>query len=168
MPLPGRFRGPIRGGAWQLALGLPLLLAWALPEGVLPDGAGAVRDAALAWLRPAAYAAFAWTFARTLRPGQEPLIARYIRFDPRRNLAECAGYARGLTAFWAAVLALAAAGTAAALALGRDPGLLPDLLFLLLFLAEHAVRSLRFPAGGIAWPTQTLGAIVRAERARHG
>jgi hypothetical protein len=46
--------------------------------------------------------------------------------------------------------------------------MVPDALLLGLFLGEHVVRSLYFPAGGIAWPLQTLRAIVRAERARHG
>ena len=163
-----RVRGFRRAAAWRLAAGVALLALWALPEAALPAGALALEERVTAWLAPLAYAAFAWGFARTLAPGQEPLIARYSRFDERRDAAECAGYARGLTLFWAAALALTALGSAAALLAGQDPGWVPDLILLALFLGEHAVRSLRFPAGGIAWPDQTLRAILRAERARHG
>ena len=157
---------PLRArGAW---------LAWRLaPPGLL--GAawllfGHHAMLAVLPLVPAlALAGFAWGFARTLRGGREPLIARYIRFDERRDSAECAGYARRLTATWALALAAAAAAQLVPLA-GGGPGwhLAPPVLLLLLFLGEHVVRSLRFPAGGIAWPDQTFRAILRAERARHG
>jgi hypothetical protein len=153
---------------WRLWATLPFLLLPFVPRDLWPDGVGAVLERIWVLLPAFWTAGFAWAFARTLRPGQEPLIARYIRFDDRRDPAECAGYARGLTLFWAVVLALFAVVEVAAPLAGIDPGLWPEAAMLVLFLGEHVVRSLLFPAGGIAWPTQTLGAILRAERARHG
>jgi len=52
--------------------------------------------------------AVAWMFARTLKPGAEPLIARFIRLiegEARLALPGVRGYARGVTVFWACVLA---------------------------------------------------------------
>ncbi|MDE2224587.1 MAG: xanthomonadin biosynthesis protein [Xanthomonadaceae bacterium] len=52
--------------------------------------------------------AVAWLFARTLKPGAEPLVARFIRLiegDARLALPGVRGYARGVTVFWACVLA---------------------------------------------------------------
>ncbi|TPG53521.1 hypothetical protein EAH89_16250 [Roseomonas nepalensis] len=157
---------PLRArGAWLFRRLGPLALpgaAWLLFG----------HDAVLAVLPlvPAlALAGFAWGFARTLRAEREPLIARYIRFDERRDDAECAGYARRLTGLWALALAAAALAQLVPLA-GGGAGwhVVPPLLLLALFLGEHVVRSLRFPAGGIAWPDQTFRAILRSERARHG
>ena len=133
------------------------------------DAAGA----ALRLLPALACAGFAWGFVRTLRPGREPLIAHYIRFDERRDDAECAGYARRLTAIWAFALVAAAVAQAVPLVASDAMGsqawhFLPLAALVLLFLGEHVVRSLRFPAGGIAWPDQTFRAILRAGRARHG
>lgn len=57
-------------------------------------------------------AAVAALFARTLRSGREPLIARCIRVvesDQRLALPGVAGYARGVTIYWACVLASQAA-----------------------------------------------------------
>jgi len=161
MPVRGR------GGwlSWRLASAALLALAWGL------FGRGAA-SAVLALLPALACAAFAWGFARTLRAGREPLIARYIRFDERRDSAECAAYARRLTALWAVALGLAAAMQLVPLVVPLAGAaawhLLPLAALVLLFLGEHVVRSLRFPAGGIAWPDQTFRAILRAERARHG
>ena len=152
---------------WRPVLGAVLLLAWAVPEASWPPGLGWAIGALWAVLPALVSAGLAWSFARTLRAGHEPLIARYIRFDETRDIRECAGYARGLTLFWALALGLAAAAQAVCLAAGISPGLVPDAVLLALFLGEHAVRSLRFPAGGIAWPSQTLRAIIRAERAGH-
>src|SRR6185437_2486323 len=50
--------------------------------------------------------AVAWIFARTLKPGAEPLIARFIRViegDARLELPGVRSYARGVTVFWACV-----------------------------------------------------------------
>jgi hypothetical protein len=153
---------------WRVGVPLALLALWLLPELGWPPGIEDVARRFDALWPVLAYGGLAWAFLRTLRPGQEPLIARYIRFDPRRDAAACAGYARGLTWFWGVVLGLTMLAEVAAAIAGVDLGWGPDAVLLALFLAEHAVRSLRFPADGIAWPTQTLGAIIRAERAKHG
>ena len=166
MPLSG---GPLSGGlaVWRPVLGGVLLLVWAVPEAAWPAGLGRAIGAFWALMPAAVSAGMAWGFARTLRAGREPLIARYIRFDEARDAEECAGYARGLTLFWAVVLGVAAVVELGCFAARVEPGWVPDGVLLALFLGEHAVRSLRFPAGGIAWPTQTLRAIIRAERAGH-
>ena len=52
--------------------------------------------------------AVAWMFARTLKPGDEPLVARFIRViegEARLALPGVRSYARGVTVFWACVLA---------------------------------------------------------------
>ena len=161
---------PPRGRGARLAgrLGTRLAPAVVLGAAWLAFGQDAAR-AVLLLLPALACAGFAWGFARTLRRGREPLIAHYIRFDERRDSAECAAYARRLTAIWALALALAAVAQLLPLA-GGGPAwhLLPLAGLLLLFLGEHVVRSLCFPAGGIAWPDQTFRAILRAERARYG
>ena len=115
-------------------------------------------------------------FGATLWPGREPLISRYTRHDFGRLPPECVGYTRGLTLLWAAVFA-ALAPLHAVLLLGLPP-LMPPMdgtvvmggtvaALLALFLAEHVVRSLRFPQFGIATPARTLRAILSAHLSRH-
>lgn len=56
-------------------------------------------------------AAVAWVFARTLKRGREPLIARCVRViedDQRLELPGVKRYARGVTLFWAGLLGLQA------------------------------------------------------------
>lgn len=50
--------------------------------------------------------AVAWMFARTLKPGAEPLVARFIRViegEARLALPGVRSYARGVTVFWSCV-----------------------------------------------------------------
>lgn len=68
--------------------------------------------------------AASWLFARTLRRGEEPLIARFIRMiegDARLELPGVRGYARGATMYWAALLA-AMALLSLLIALCAQPG----------------------------------------------
>ncbi|EHM01891.1 hypothetical protein HMPREF9946_01626 [Acetobacteraceae bacterium AT-5844] len=110
-------------------------------------------------------------FGLTLRPGQEPLIARYTRYDPGVDLTECASYARGLTWFWTIVfLLLTPLYAMAFLGTGEDGAIImtaSGALMLLLFLGEHVVRTLRFPHFGLATPVRTLRAVIAATVARH-
>jgi hypothetical protein len=163
--VPGFGRHGRAGLAALLLLFLGVEWAW-------PEAAGALALGLFGLLPAVACGLFSWGFGRTLRAGEEPLIARYIRFDDLRDPVECAGYARGLTVLWAVALGLAALLQLAPLLPGGPDrqGLAAATLaaLLALFLGEHAVRSLRFPAGGIAWPSQTFRAMLRAERARHG
>ncbi|WP_426955906.1 hypothetical protein [Muricoccus radiodurans] len=159
-------RGRIALGA---GLGCFLLIEWGWPD-VADDAA----DALFAIVPAAACALAAWHFGSTLRPGREPLIVRYTRFDETRDPAEVASYARGLTGFWAGLLAASAVvHLLQLLPWAPDDGVMVfgSLgVLVVIFLAEHAVRSLRFRGSGIAWPTQTLRAMLRAElaeRARH-
>ncbi len=52
--------------------------------------------------------AIAWVFARTLKRGTEPLVTRCVRViegEARVNLPGVRGYTRGVTLFWACLLA---------------------------------------------------------------
>jgi uncharacterized membrane protein len=128
-----------------------------------PPWLGHLLDA----LPPLCELLLALAFAATLRPGREPLIARYARLDRGVLSPECAGYARRLTASWATLLALLAIGHGLLLAgilavpggvlLAVNPGLVA-----VVFLAEHLVRTLRFPHLGVASPLRTWRVMLRA------
>lgn len=120
--------------------------------------------------------AMAMLFARTLRAGREPLIARCIRVvegEHRLALPGVAHYARGVTLYWACVLAVQAAiltallfcatpggvldafGIAVPFAIPRDAlAWYPEAgcwaVLILAFAAEYAVR--RWSMRGIAHP----------------
>ncbi|MGH8190049.1 MAG: xanthomonadin biosynthesis protein [Rhodanobacteraceae bacterium] len=69
-------------------------------------------------------AAASWLFARTLRSGKEPLVARFVRMiegEERLALPGVCTYTRGVTLYWAALLA-ALALLSLALALCAQPG----------------------------------------------
>lgn len=69
-------------------------------------------------------AAVAWWFARTLRRGEEPLVSRCVRViegEARLALPGVAAYTRGVTLFWACLLA-AMALLSLAIALFARPG----------------------------------------------
>jgi hypothetical protein len=105
-------------------------------------------------------AAVALRFGLTLRPGREPLIAQYSRFDwagPPEG-----GYTRALTLAWALLLGAFALGHAALALAGRDDmplAIAEPLVCALLFCGEHALRNRRFPQLGRATPLRTLRAI---------
>ena len=91
-----------------------LVPALALAAGALALPWG--RDAAQAVLGVCGNLLACHHFAATLLPGREPLISRYTRFDFGHLPPDCAGYTRGLTLLWAALLAGFAAAQAAAAA----------------------------------------------------
>jgi uncharacterized membrane protein len=137
---------------------LPGILAWAVGAGAatmlwitIPGAAGMLLDA----LPLAGNLLLAWHFGETLRPGREPLIARYTRAE-RRLTWVWTGFFLGFAAV--NLLTLAGIGPAAgpvALANGA--------LSALVFLGEHPVRRALFPALGAASPLNTLRAIWRAD-----
>ena len=143
------YRGRLMLGAAALALGAVLLPAPTAALPVLANLAGS------------------WRFATTLRPGREPLITRYTRFDPGGCPAEVAGYSRRLTLIWAWFLGLFALAHAVVLAgFGAHAVVLAAevALGLALFLGEHGVRNRRFPHHGRATPGRTLRAVRRAHQ----
>lgn len=80
----------------------------------------------LAWtaLPVVCFAMAAWWFARTLRPGEEPLVTRCVRViegEARLALPGVAAYTRGVTWFWAVLLG-AMAVLSIAIALLAQPG----------------------------------------------
>jgi uncharacterized membrane protein len=109
----------------------------------------------------------AWHFGATLQPGREPLITRYTRAEHGRLPPELAGYTRRLTWLWTGFfLAFAAVNVLTLMGLGPAPGAsaVANLaLSALLFLGEHPVRRMLFPALGPATPWSTLRAIWRAD-----
>ena len=85
------------------------LCAWlALAALLLVPALMGYAELALMALPVVFLSAVAWVFARTLMPGAEPLVARFIRViegEARLALPGVRGYARGVTVFWACVLA---------------------------------------------------------------
>lgn len=133
--------GVLHRGYLSLAAALLLLLAW-LPMVWRRHSA----PAAMAWLGfaallllpalfghaelaltalPVVFLGIAsWLFARTLRPGEEPLVSRFVRMiegEARLALPGVRGYTRGVTWYWAALLA-AMALLSLAIALCAQPG----------------------------------------------
>ena len=106
-------------------------------------------------------------FGWTLRPGAEPLISRYSRFDPAGPPDRDGDYTRRLTAAWAGLLGgFALAFMAAALGLCPAGPLWPlqPALCAALFLGEHLLRRRCFPELGRVTPLRTLHAIYRCHR----
>jgi len=109
--------------ALNIAAALLLLLAWlprvwrrrsalaacawlALAALLLVPASMGHAELALMALPVVFLSAVAWMFARTLKPGAEPLIARFIRViegEARLALPGVGRYARGVTVFWACV-----------------------------------------------------------------
>ncbi len=109
-------------------------------------------------------------FAWTLRPGQVPLITRYARCDEAGLPRECEGYTRGVTAAWAALLAIFAlihAGAVPGFWTTRGAAFLQSAVCLAFFLGEHPLRARLFPQSGRVTPWRTLRAIKRSFGTRH-
>ncbi|TDH60267.1 hypothetical protein E2C06_22885 [Dankookia rubra] len=146
-------------------LALALLLALESAGGAailrLAGEAGPALLAALGSL--AAGIRFGWT----LRPGAEPLISRYSRFDAAGLPDPDGHYTRRLTAAWAVLLG-GFALTFLAAALGLFPAaplwLLQPALCTALFFGEHVLRRCCFPELGRVTPLRTLQAIYRCHR----
>ena len=105
-------------------------------------------------------------FARTLLPGNEPLIVQVIRADIREVPADMAAYARGLTMVWTVFFASMTAACVG-LALWADlatwswfANVLNPLAAALLFFGEHLIRPRRF--GGPASPARTIRLMLQA------
>ncbi|WP_431271132.1 hypothetical protein [Dankookia sp. P2] len=106
-------------------------------------------------------------FGWTLRPGVEPLISRYSRFDAAGPPDPDGRYTRRLTAAWAVLLG-GFALTFLAAALGLCPAAplwpLQPALCAILFFGEHLLRRRCFPELGRVTPLRTLHAIYRCHR----
>lgn len=165
------------------AAGLALVAVALLPSRrivVLLPGAIAVAALALLLMRPGVAewmlaslpfvgdVLLAAHFGRTLLPGREALIARYMRAELGAVPSECQRYARRLTGVWAVLLAGLAVVHLVALA-GAPGGLavsmaLHAILIPTLFLAEHPFRARVFP-NLPASPFRTLRSMFRASHA---
>jgi uncharacterized membrane protein len=125
----------------SLASALLLLLAWlpavwrrrSLPAFAIWAGLAALllvpallghAELALMALPVVFLSAVSWLFARTLRRGREPLVSRFVRImegDARLALPGVRAYTRGVTWYWAVLLA-ALALLSLAIALFAQPG----------------------------------------------
>ena len=149
----------LRAGGWRtrvvtaLALAAVPVLAWLGWADLLIKALPLMISAALAWV-----------FGRTLRPGAEPLVARFVRVieGPQHMLQPgVVRYVRQVTVFWAALLA-GQALLVALLLLVAPGGLLPRLgltaalplsprwVNLYLHMGGYALIALAF-AGETAW-----------------
>jgi hypothetical protein len=134
LPSLWRRRSIAMAGGW-LVLALLVLV---------PSALGHVQ-LALAALPAVVLSALSWMFARTLRRGVEPLVARAIRLiegDGRLAIPGVAAYARGVTMYWAWVLGVLAALVLATLLLARPDGWLAML---------GVPLPLVLPGGLLAW-----------------
>lgn len=154
-------------GRPALPFGAGLLLVLALEAA----GSGAILrlagEAGPALLGGLGSLAAALRFGWTLRPGAEPLISRYSRFDAAGPPDRDGRYTRRLTAAWALLLGGFALAFLAA-ALGHLPAgplwrLQPGLCAAF-FLGEHLLRRHCFPELGRVTPLRTLQAIYRCHR----
>ena len=117
--------GVLRRHELSIAAALVLLLAWlpsvwrrrsmvaltvwlALAALLLVPALMGHPELALMALPVLFLAAIGWMFARTLARGAEPLVTRLVRViegEARVNLPGVRGYTRGVTLFWASLLA---------------------------------------------------------------
>lgn len=117
------------------------------------------------------YGLVALTFARTLRRGQEPLIAAFCRIDYGQLPDECRGYTRRLTMLWAVMMSGLAAETIVLPLLGLTEWLgivsiANAALMISVFLGEHAVRGVIFPHLPIGSPLRTGRIMLQTLRNR--
>lgn len=101
-------------------------------------------------------------FAMTLRPGADPLISRYARYDAAGLPTEAEAYTRRLTTIWALLLAAFALLHATAVLDAWTTTVIAwieAVCCVMFFLTEHLLRSLLFPQLGRATPWRTLRAI---------
>lgn len=106
-------------------------------------------------------------FGWTLRPGAEPLISRYSRFDVAGPPDRDGRYTRRLTAAWALLLggfAVAFLAAACGLCPAGPLWTLQPALCAACFLGEHLLRRRCFPELGPVSPLQTLCAVYRCHR----
>jgi uncharacterized membrane protein len=105
------------------------------------------------------------TFARTLRPGREPLIASYVRLDFGHVPDEFRRYTRRLTLLWAVLMGALTLEAVALPLLGHADWLgtaclLNGGLMVAVFLGEHWVRTLVFPNLPVASSPLRTGRIM--------
>ncbi|CAH0288847.1 hypothetical protein [Roseomonas sp. CECT 9278] len=185
LPLSGLFLAAQAGGQQDAAaiLAMAAIGAMAAPASrALPIGTVALGTggATALWIgQPGAAALLlaalplagnlllAWHFGATLRPGREPLIARYTRAEHGRLSPELLAYTRCLTWAWtwfflgfAALNLLTLAGAGPAPGASAAGNLALSAAF---FLVEHPIRRALFPALRSASPWNTLRAIWRAD-----
>ncbi|MEJ0070359.1 MAG: hypothetical protein WDO24_18465 [Pseudomonadota bacterium] len=111
------------------------------------------------------YFLVALTFARTLRPGREPLITSYCRIDFGGLPDEFRRYTRRLTQLWAVLMGVLTLEAVALPLLGHadwlgTASLVNGGLMIAVFLGEHWVRTLVFPHLPVASSPLRTGRIM--------
>ncbi|WP_149538294.1 hypothetical protein [Siccirubricoccus phaeus] len=138
---------------------LALFAAEAAAGGVILGAAGRAGPALLAAL---GNLLASLQFGVTLRPGQEPLISRYSRYDSAARSGRLERYTRRLTASWALLLACFALAFLGAACGAWSAGLVSRLQLVLcpaLFVGEHWLRRRCFPELGRVTLLRTCRAI---------
>ena len=105
-------------------------------------------DAAAIW-RAVSLIALLWLaifFGRTLRPNQTPLIERFARVSIPDMSPKFRTYTRRLTGIWCAYFVVAAVASVAANFAPVSTGVFIWLGTIVLFVGEHSLRPLFFPA----------------------
>ena len=129
------------------------LLRRAVPVALILIAVASWFSHAVAWLATlltiAGHALVTATFAQSLRPGREPLIAMFCRLARGDVPPEVVGYTRRLTLVWVIVMALLTLDLiVTAFALPdwlRVAATINFCLIIALFAGEHVVRMILFP-----------------------
>lgn len=111
----------------------------------------------------------AWTFGRSLLPGNEPLIRRFSRMNRGTLPPELEGYTRRLTGVWAAMF-VGMFGVSVAVGINGRPetwswvvNIALPLATLAVFLGEHGYRAVVYRHLGHNSPLLTLRVLARRE-----
>lgn len=123
------------------------------------------------WLPTVGYFAVMMTFARSLAPGAEPLIATFSRLHHGGRMPEeLVAYTRRLTLLWAVVLGvmtLEVAALAAFRVVWLGPALwINAVIMVAVFAGEHGVRIIVFPHMKLPSPLRTGRIMLQAMRSR--
>ena len=167
----------ILGAGLVCALRAERALPWLLSTAAALLLAAVLRPAWLVYLPPSLLDGMvAWLFARSLRPGRQPLVEQFMRIQNPKPDAVLRTHARQLTWIWTFVMA--ALGVAAALLAlaGRGQAWVVFVFGISyavmagLFLLDYLYRRLMLPPAYHASPWAVLQAVRRSRliRARPG
>lgn len=135
--------------SWKALLTLAYIGFGLLAHFVLRDSLGVAAAAGI--MHAAAYAFLLWFFGRTLRTGSEPLITRVARSLRGPLPPQKASFTRGMTVAWCVFFGAQLLGSALLLAFAPFDAwsvfvnVLDLPLVVVMFVAMHAYRGVRFP-----------------------
>ena len=127
-----------------------------------------LASASLRWLPTLLLLWLSVVFGRTLRAGEVPLIERVARIGKPSLSPTLCRYTRGLTVLWCAYFAVAAVLAACAGWGVEQAGVGIAAVSALLFVGEHRLRRLIFPAEWFPGLIQQVSDTVQVWRPRRG